>query len=98
MKYTARDESQVANIAQGKAKYYICHETLTKSCIPSYKRSGSASSVLLYFTLKELLTKYTSLKFNVLSIHLWNKQNIPVVFFNKNVSIVLPFYNYSSVL
>ena len=33
MKYTARGESRVANIAQGKAECYTCHETLTKSCI-----------------------------------------------------------------
>ena len=33
MVYTARGESQVANIAQGEAKCYICHETLTKSYI-----------------------------------------------------------------
>ena len=33
MKYTARGESGVANIARGEAKCYICHETLTKSCI-----------------------------------------------------------------
>ena len=33
MVYTAQDESQVANIAQGKAECYICHETLTKNCI-----------------------------------------------------------------
>ena len=52
MKYTARGESRVANIARGEAECYICHETLTKSCILSYKRSGSALSVLLYFTLK----------------------------------------------
>ena len=51
MKYTARDESQVANIARGEAKCYICHKTLIKSCILSYKRSGSVLSVLLYFTL-----------------------------------------------
>ena len=37
----------MANIAQGEAESYICHETLTKSCILSYKRSGSALSVLL---------------------------------------------------
>ena len=60
MKYTARGESRVANIAQG----YICHETLTKSCILSYKQSGSALSVLLYFTLKDVLTEGTPLKFN----------------------------------
>ena len=33
MKYTAQGESQVANIARGEAKCYICHETLTMSCI-----------------------------------------------------------------
>ena len=37
MKYTALDESQVANIAQGKAECYICHKTLINSCILSYK-------------------------------------------------------------
>ena len=51
MKYTARDESQVANIAQSKAGCYICHETLIKSCILPYKQSSSVLSVLLYFTL-----------------------------------------------
>ena len=64
MKYTAQGKSQVANIAQGKAEFYICCETLTKSCILSYKRSGSALSVLLYFTLKDVLTEDISLKFN----------------------------------
>ena len=51
MKYTALDESRVANIARGEAECYICHKTLIKSCILSYKRSGSVLSVLLYFTL-----------------------------------------------
>jgi len=31
MKYTALDESRMANIARGKAKCYICHETLIKA-------------------------------------------------------------------
>ena len=35
MKYTARDESRV------EAECYICHKTLIKSCILSYKQSGS---------------------------------------------------------
>ena len=64
MEYTARGESRVANIARGEAKCYICHGTLTKSCILSYKRSGSVLSVLLYFTLKDVLTEDTPLKFN----------------------------------
>ena len=51
MKYTARDESPVANIARGEAECYICHKTLIMSCILSYKQSGSVLSVLLYFTL-----------------------------------------------
>ena len=64
MKYTARGESRVANIAGGKAECYICHETLIKTCILSYKRSGNALSVLLYFTLKNVLTEDTPLKCN----------------------------------
>ena len=56
MKYTARGESRVANIAR--------HKTLTKSCILSYKWSGSVLSVLLYFTLKDVLTEDTPLRFN----------------------------------
>ena len=64
MKYTARDESRVANIARGEAECYICHETLIKGCMLSYKRSGSALSVLLYFTLKDVLTEDIPLKFN----------------------------------
>ena len=62
MKDTAQGESRVANIAQGEC--YICHETLIKSCILSYKQSGSALSVLLYFKLKDVLTEDIPLKFN----------------------------------
>ena len=54
----------MANIAQSKAEYYICHETLTKSCILSYNQSGSALSVLLYFKLKDVLTEDIPLNFN----------------------------------
>ena len=68
MKFTGGGENQVVNIAQGKANYYICYETLTKSCILSYKWSGNTLGVLLYFTLKEVLIKY-----NALSTHLLNK-------------------------
>ena len=57
----------MANIAQGEAECYICHETLTKSCILSYIQSGSVSSVLLYFTLKDLLTEDIPLKFNIVN-------------------------------
>ena len=64
MKYIARGESQVANIAWGQAECYICHKTLTKSCILSYKQSGNASSVLLYFKLKGVLTEDIPLKYN----------------------------------
>ena len=54
----------MTNIVPGKAEWYICHETLTKSCILSYKPSGSALSVLLYFTLKSELIEDLSLKFS----------------------------------
>ena len=58
IKYTARGESQVANIAQDKMECYICHDTLAISYIISYKQSGSALRALLYFILGEVLTKY----------------------------------------
>ena len=92
MKYTAWGESRVANIAQGKVECYICHETLTKSCVLSHKPSDSALSVLSYFTPKDVLTEDIPLKFNTFL----NKQ---INFFDKNVSIVycsittLAFYN-----
>ena len=70
MKYTARDESRVANIARGEAECYICHKTLIKSCILSYKQSGSVLSVLLYFTLIKVSAKYNSL---AILTHLLNK-------------------------
>ena len=57
----------------------------------SYKRSGSALSVLLHFKVKDMLTEDIPLKFNTLM----NKQTC---FFDKNLSIELQFYNYSSVL
>ena len=60
MKYTARDESQVANIARGKAECYICHKTLIKSCILSYKQSGSVLSFIVFYTnLTHFLNKQT---------------------------------------
>ena len=81
-------------IAKGKAEWCICNMTLTKSCILPYKQNSSALSVLLYFTLKDMLTKDTLLTFNVLSTqHLLNDQ---MVFFNKNVSRVLLLYKYST--
>ena len=64
MKYTAQGENRVANIARGEAECYICHKTLTKSCILSYKQNGSALSVLLYCTLKDVLTEEIPMKFN----------------------------------
>ena len=99
MKYTVRGESRVANIAgdeaecyvchEGEAKCYICHETLIKSCIVSYKQSDSALSVLLYFTLKYVLTEDFPLKFN--KFNEYNK----CVSLIKMCSVVEPeFYNY----
>ena len=54
----------MVNIARSEAECYMCHETLIKSCTFSYKQSGSALSVLLYFTLKDVLTEYIPLNFN----------------------------------
>ena len=71
MKYTARGESRVANIALGKAECYICLPSAIfvmrpspKSCILSYKQSGSVLSVLLYFKLKDVLTEDIPMNFN----------------------------------
>ena len=77
MKYTARDESRVANIARGEVECYICHKTLIKSCI-FYTNEGSALSVLLYFTLTKVSTKPDPAL--VILTHLLNKQ---IVFFDK---------------
>ena len=56
MKYTAQGE------LSGK---YICHKSLTKSCLYTFiQTSGSVLSVLLYFTLKDVVTEGTPLKFN----------------------------------
>ena len=60
MKYTARDESRVANIARGEASCYICHKTLIKSCILSYKQSGSVKCFIVFYTnLAHFLNKQT---------------------------------------
>ena len=50
MKYTARGESRVANNSHQELYTFI--------------QSGSVLSVLLYFTLKDVLTEDTPLKFN----------------------------------
>ena len=80
MEYTTQGESRVVNIAwgQGQVECYICHETLTKSCIVSYKQSGSALSVLFHFILKDVLTEDTPLKFNT--------------FFNKKLISLIKMY------
>ena len=75
-------------LSRDSPECYICSETLTKSYILSYKQSGSALSVLLYFKLKDVLTEDIPLKFNT-------KQ---ICFFDKDLSIEPQFYNYSSVL
>ena len=49
MMYTAWGESQGANIAQGRV-LYLSQDSHQELYI-SYKQSGSALSVLLYFTL-----------------------------------------------
>ena len=77
MKYTAPGESREASaiFVTRFTECYICSETLTKSCILSYKQSDSALSVLLYFKLNDVLTGNIPLKYNT-------KQ---MCFFDKNV-------------
>ena len=58
------DKNPLYGIARGEAECYICHKTITKSCILSYKQSGSALSVLLYFKIKDVLSEDIPLKFN----------------------------------
>ena len=58
MKYTARDESRMANIARGEVECYICYKTLIKSCILSYKRSGKCF-IVFYTNLTHALNKQT---------------------------------------
>ena len=65
MKYTARDENRVANIAQGEAECYICHKTLIMQELYTFTQTKwHALSVLLYFTLKDVLTEDIPLNFN----------------------------------
>ena len=66
MKCTAQDESRITNIALGEAECYICLEALIKSCILSYKQSGS---VLLCFTLTKVPSKCISLVILTLSLN-----------------------------
>ena len=70
MKYTARDESRVANIARGEAECYICHKTLIKSCILSYKQSGSVFKCFIVFYTNKMSAKYS---FLAILTHLLNK-------------------------
>ena len=65
MQHRAPGESRVTNIARGEAECYICPKTLIKSCILSYKQSGGALRLLLYFILKDMLTEDIPLNFNI---------------------------------
>ena len=58
----------------------------------SIQKKQQCCKCFVVFTLRKCLTKYTSLKFDTLSIQLLIKQ---ILFFDKNVSTVLLFYNYS---
>ena len=75
MKYKAQGETQwQISVIWGKAwVLYLSQDSHQELYIP-YERNNSAWSVLLYFTLKEVFTKYASLKFNALSTHLLNKE------------------------
>ena len=57
MKYTARGESRVANIARGEAECYtdLSRDSHQLRAVAIYKRSScSVLSVLLYFTLTKV--------------------------------------------
>ena len=56
MKYTARGESRLTNIASGEAKCYLSRDPHQERIL-SYKQNGSALSVFLYFKLKDVLTE-----------------------------------------
>ena len=54
MKYTAREESRVANIARGEARVLYLSRDSHQELYILYKQSGSVLSVLLYFTLTKV--------------------------------------------
>ena len=57
IKYTTRGESRVANIAQVEpSAIFVTRPSPRELCV-SYKRSGSALSVLLYFTPTDQMCK-----------------------------------------
>ena len=62
MKYTAQDESPVANIAQGKTECCICHKTLIKSCMYTFiqtKWQCFNCFIVFYTNLTHFLNKQT---------------------------------------
>ena len=61
MKYTARDESRVANIARSRV-LYLSRDSHQELYI-LYKQSSSVLSVLLYFTLTKVSTKHSPWSF-----------------------------------
>ena len=47
-------------VARGEAECYICHKTLIKSCVLSYKQSGSVKCFIVFYTnLTHFLNKQT---------------------------------------
>ena len=58
MKYTARDESRVANIAQGEAECYICHKTELYTFIQT-KWQRFKCFIVYYTNLTHALNKQT---------------------------------------
>ena len=81
MKYTARDESRVANIAQAKPSAIFVTRLSSRAIYFLFKQNGSLLSVLLYFTLTSV-SKYNYL------ISLTHLLNIKIVFFDNSVSII----------
>ena len=62
MKYTARDESRVANIARGEAECYICHKTLIRQELYTFiqtKWQCFKCFIVFYNNLTHALNKQT---------------------------------------
>ena len=57
MKYTASDESRVANIAEAKPRVLYLSRDSHQELYTSIQTSGSALSVLLYFTPKNCVNR-----------------------------------------
>ena len=93
----------MANIAQGEVECYICHETLTKSCIRIlYKRSGSDFKCFIVCILHLLMHKYNTngwfsliKSVNELYVSIYNYSIVLQLPNHSTITTQLQFYNYA---